>query len=84
MRFDKNSDIKEFSKKLQMKLLETGESSLSNELHEWDMSSFTTSSEYLGEIQNILEQISNVKSLDNETKQDIRECLLAIKKAFQM
>jgi len=84
MRFDKNSDIKEFSEKLEMKLFESGESSLSNGLHEWNMNFFTTSSEYLGELKIILEEIYILKSLDNETRQDIRECLLAINKAFQM
>lgn len=43
---------------------------------------FTTSAEYLGEFMLILEKIIYVQALDQSTRDDVSECISAIKRSF--
>lgn len=84
MTFNNNDDIKNFVKELNQKLIAVGESNLSRELINWENTAFTTTSEFLGELKIILEQIKtkNIPSLKGKTQKNIDSCIKTINKAF--
>jgi hypothetical protein len=82
MDFKNSDEIKKFSKILQREPLLMGEMSLANELSAWDEGSFTTSSEFLGEMKLILEKAARLKTIDEMTRKDVHGCLSAINRAF--
>lgn len=77
-----NQGLKEFSKTLSQRLECIGEKEFANELNDWDKQFFTTSSEFLGELKIILDKIRDLKTLDDFTKKEIRNCIAVINKAF--
>ena len=82
MKFNDNSEIRKFALELIKILEKTGEKNYANELKAWSGEFFTTSSEFLGELKFILEKISKLEILDNDTKKAIHECIKTIDKAF--
>ena len=82
--FNSNQELKQFSKTISKKLDSIGEKGLANELDEWDKQFFTTSSEFLGELKIILNQIKDLKVLDDFTRKEISNCIAVINKAFGM
>jgi len=83
MTFQNKDDLKRFAKRLKDKLESIGENSLANQLHEWDEEFFTTTSELLGEMRLILEKTQHLRSLDEVTKREVKDCIAAINKAFE-
>lgn len=84
MTFSNNDEIKNFVKELKQKLISIGETKLSDELMNWEDTFFTSSSEFLGELKIVLEQIEarNIPSLKGKTQKQIESCIKAINKAF--
>lgn len=84
MSFSNNDDLKKFVAILIQELELHGEKSLANELRAWQSDSFTTSSEFLGELKLILQKIdtSCIKGLKGTIQQQINECIISINKVF--
>jgi len=82
MKIDNNNDLKIFARELSSVLLRIGEKELANELAKWDEDFFTTSSEFLGELNLILKKIVVVNRLDERTKTNVEDCIRAIDAAF--
>ena len=82
MKFNNNDDLRNFSEILTTKMESIGEMLLSIDLKNWSEDSFTTSSEFLGELKLILVRIKQLDTLDLSTKQDVDDCIKAINRAF--
>jgi hypothetical protein len=83
MIFNSVGDIKKFTASLIKCMDDIGEISLKKELTDWDNNSFTTSSEFLGELRMILRKIKYVEKLDSKIKNDITRCIASIDEAFR-
>jgi hypothetical protein len=86
MTFSNNDEIKYFVKELKQKLVSIGENEFLDELVNWEDTFFTSSSEFLGELRTILEKIEaqNIPSLKGNTQKQIKSCIKAINKAFEI
>lgn len=84
MEFNTNNEIKNFVKELKNQLTSVGENKLLRELINWEDTFFTSSSEFLGELKLILEQIQaqNILSFKDKTQNQIADCIKSINKAF--
>lgn len=86
MSFSNNEDIMKFIAILVDNLELIDEKSLITELEAWQSISFTTSSEFLGELRLILQKINARcrKRLKITIQQQIDECINSINKAFEI
>lgn len=84
MTFNDNDEIKGFVRELKQELLSIGEGTLSNELKNWEDTFFTSSSEFLGELKIVLEQIKiqNFPPLKGKTRKQIDGCIRVINSAL--
>jgi len=82
MEFNNNDDLRRFAKLLSEKMESLGNSSMAHDLKEWNDTSFTSASEFLGELRMILERVKEFKAIDIELKQNVSDCIAAINKAF--
>jgi hypothetical protein len=76
-------DLQKFSRLLEEKLALIDQESLIEELHEWNQTAFTTSSEFLGEMKLILKKVNSLKNLDKLTKKSVKDHITAINKALK-
>ena len=82
MKLNNNCGLKSFAEDLVNKLSRSNELEFVNEICNWSSDVFTTSAEYLGEFMLVLEKIIYVQALDQSTRDDVSECISAIKKSF--
>lgn len=77
-----NNELRNFVKRIRLELEKNNEINLANDLKNWNNESFTSSSEFLGELMLILEKVKLSMQISDVTKKEIIECILIIRKAL--
>ena len=83
MIFDDNFTLKEFAILLIKNLEDKEEYVLKEELIGWLNCSYTSSSEFLGELNLILKKVKNFAALDQKTRNNVIDCIAAIDEVFK-
>lgn len=81
MEFNSNNDLRRFAKYLEKKMESLGNSPIARDLREWNETAYLPS-ELLGELRIILNRIEASNVTDLELKQNVKDCIAAINKAF--
>lgn len=83
-KFEKTQDIMRFADHISSELVKQGKHELVSEINQFSNTSFTTSSEFLGEFRMLMSKILLLKEikLDKETESAIFKAIETISKAF--
>ncbi|QHI73485.1 hypothetical protein [Aminipila terrae] len=77
-----NDELRNFVKRIRLELQKNNEINLANDLKNWNNESFTSSSEFLGELMLLLEKVKLSMQISDVKKKEIIECILIIRKAL--
>lgn len=83
-KFEKPQDIKKFADHLSSELIKQNKHELASEINQFCNTTFTTSSEFLGEFRMLMKKVSLLKDikLDKEAEKGIFKVVETIDKAF--
>lgn len=77
-----NQELREFALNIYEELKLNNEYKLSNKLIAWNENTYTSSSEFLGDLMLILKGVLQL-SIDLKLKSEVEDCLFAIEKLFK-
>ncbi len=77
-----NHELREFAIKIYEELKLSNENKLSNELNSWSENTYTSSSEFLGDLMLILKKVLQI-SIGLKTRSEIEDCIFVIEKLLK-